>query len=92
MTSASSLSAYGCIPICLSILKLPEERNLNPSCSSQIDVSGRCPKQGEESWVSRRAPEYQHKGIPATLDIASASSGAQIKCLYVNTSSMWNKQ
>ncbi|KAK4817029.1 hypothetical protein QYF61_026035 [Mycteria americana] len=47
---------------------------------------------GEGSQVSRRAPEEQHKRIPANPASKSASSGAQLKCLYVNAHSTGNKQ
>ncbi|GAB0182153.1 hypothetical protein GRJ2_000680600 [Grus japonensis] len=74
--------------------QLPEEGNLNPSHSSQFDASAsnRCPELGEGSQVSRRSPEVQHKGIPATPPSNSASLGAQLKCLYANARTMGNKQ
>ena len=73
---------------------MPGEGNLNPSHSYQFDASAsnRCPEPGEGSQVSRRAPEEQHKGIPATPASKSASLGAQLKCLYANAHSMGNKQ
>ena len=72
------------------IAVMPGEGNLNPSHFYQFDASAinRCPEPGEGSQVSRRAPEERHKGIPASK---SASLGAQLKCLYVNTCSMGNK-
>ncbi|GAB0207775.1 macrophage immunometabolism regulator [Grus japonensis] len=75
-------------------LKLPREGNLNPSHSYQFDASASntYPEPGEGSQVSRRAPEVRHKGIPATPASKSASSGAQLKCLYANAHSMGNKQ
>lgn len=42
--------------------------------------------------VSKKAPEEQHEGIPATPVSKSASSRAQLKCLYANTHNMENKQ
>ncbi|GAB0182853.1 hypothetical protein GRJ2_000750600 [Grus japonensis] len=50
-------------------LKLPGERNLIPSHSYQFDASAinRHPEP-EGSQASRRAPEVQHKVIPATFD------------------------
>lgn len=72
-------------------LKKLEEGNLIPSHSYQLDaiVRKRCPEHGERSHVRGRAPEEQHKGIPATR---SASWGAQLKCLYANTGSVGSKQ
>ena len=73
---------------------MPEEGDLNLSHSYQFDASAssRCPEPGEESEVSGRAPEEQHKGIPATPASKSASLGAQLKCLYANAHSMGNKE
>jgi len=47
---------------------LPEEVNLSPSHCYHFDAgpSSRCPEPGEGSHVSMRAPEEQHKGIPAS--------------------------
>ena len=72
-------------------LEMLGEGNLNPSHSYQFDAraSNRCPEPGEGTQVSRRAPEEQHKGTPASK---TASSGAQLQCLYANTRSMGNKQ
>lgn len=48
--------------------KFTEEGNMNPSHTYQFDAgaSRRCLKLLEQSHVSRRAPEEQHKEIPAT--------------------------
>ncbi|GAB0183743.1 hypothetical protein GRJ2_000839600 [Grus japonensis] len=72
-------------------LKLLGDNNLNQSHSYQFDASAsnRCPEPGKRSQVSKRTPEVQPKGIPATK---SASSGAQLKCLYANTHDMGSKQ
>ncbi|GAB0181548.1 hypothetical protein GRJ2_000620100 [Grus japonensis] len=74
--------------------QLPGEGILNPSNSYQFDVNAgnRCPELGKGSQVSRRAPEVQHKVIPATPANQSASSGAQLKCLYANDHNMGNKE
>ncbi|GAB0203506.1 interleukin-6 receptor subunit beta [Grus japonensis] len=42
--------------------------------------------------ANRETPVKYLKGIPATPATKSASSGAQLKCLYANTRSMGNKQ
>jgi len=70
------------------------EGSLYPCHCYHFDASAssRHPEPGEGSQVSRRAPEGQHKGTPATPASKSASSGAQLKCLYANTHSMGNKQ
>ncbi|XP_010293539.1 PREDICTED: uncharacterized protein LOC104627127, partial [Phaethon lepturus] len=75
-------------------LKLPGKGNFNPPHSYQFDASARnrCPEPGEGTQVSMRAPEEQHKGIPATPASKSALSGAQLKCLCANTHSIGNKQ
>lgn len=74
-------------------LKLPRDRNLSPSLSYQFDAraSKRCPEPGEGMQVSRRAPEEQHNGIPATPSSKSGSSGAQLKFLYANACSIGSK-
>jgi len=68
-----------------------EEGNLSPSHCYQFgaSASNRCPEPGGVSQVSRRAPEEQRKGTPASK---SASLGAQLKRLYANARSMGNKQ
>ena len=72
-------------------LKLPGQGNLNPSCCYQFDAgtSNRCPEPGEESQVSRRAPEGQHNGTPASK---SAALGTQLKCPHANMHIMASKQ
>lgn len=55
-------------------------------------VSDRRSEPEEGSQVIRRAPEVQHRGIPATPDSKEALSGAQLKCLYANAHSMGSKQ
>ncbi|XP_010117321.1 PREDICTED: uncharacterized protein C5orf42-like, partial [Chlamydotis macqueenii] len=64
-------------------LKLLGNRNLNPSHSEQFgdNARNRCPEPGDELPVSKRAPEEQRKGIPATPASKFASSGAKLKCL-----------
>jgi len=56
---------------------------------SNASASSRCPEPGEGSQVSRRAPEGRQEGTPASN---SASSGAQLKCLYANACVMGNEQ
>lgn len=58
-------------------LKLLGEGNFNPHHSYQFDVraSEKCPEAGEGLQV-RRAPEAQHKRIPATSASRSASLSA----------------
>jgi len=70
---------------------MPGEGNLGPSRCYQFDAghSSRCPEPGQGSQVSRRAPEGQHKGTPASI---TAPWGAQLKCLNANECSMGNKQ
>jgi len=67
------------------------EGNLNPSHCYQFYTiaSSSCPEPGEASQVSRRAPEGQHKGTPASK---SASLRTQLKCLHANACSTGNKQ
>lgn len=74
-------------------LKSLEKDNLNPSNSYQFDASAsnRCPEPREGSQISRTAPKEQHEGISATPTSKSASSGAQLKCLYVKVHNTGNK-
>jgi len=66
---------------------LPVKGNFNPSHSYQSDTgpSSRCLEPGEGSQVNRSALEGQCKATPPGK---SASSEAQLKCLYANTSRM----
>lgn len=72
----------------------PVEGNLNPFHSYQSDAtaSKRWPEPGEGSQVGRRAPEEQHKGIPATSAVSQLHRGPDVNAL-MQTHLVWgNKQ
>ncbi|KAJ7424481.1 hypothetical protein WISP_28535 [Willisornis vidua] len=52
-----------------------------PLLPGSARTSKRCPEPGEESQVSRRAPEEQHKGIPALPARKSASLGPNFNAM-----------